>query len=54
MNNIVEKPLVTVAVPSFNQGNYLDQALSSIFDQQLAVEVFVLEWRFQRQHARCD
>lgn len=36
-------PLVTVVVPSFNQGEFLDQALSSIFDQELAVEVFVVD-----------
>lgn len=34
-------PLVTVVVPSFNQGQYLDQALRSIFDQNTPVEVFV-------------
>lgn len=37
------RPLVTVVIPSFNQGRYLDQALSSIFDQELAVEVFLLD-----------
>ena len=36
-------PLVTVAVPSFNQGQFLDAALSSIFEQALPVEVFVLD-----------
>lgn len=36
-------PLVTVAVPSFNQGQFLDAALSSIFDQAVPVEVFVLD-----------
>lgn len=36
-------PLVTVAVPSYNQGRYLDAALASIFEQDLAVEVFVLD-----------
>ena len=36
-------PLVTVAVPSFNQGRYLDQALESIFAQDLPVEVFVAD-----------
>jgi len=36
-------PLVTVAVPSFNQGRFLDQALASIFEQDVAVEVFVLD-----------
>ena len=36
-------PLVTIAVPSFNQGRFLDDALTSIFQQQLPVEVFVLD-----------
>jgi hypothetical protein len=36
-------PLITVVVPSFNQGNFLEQALSSIFDQNLPVEVFVMD-----------
>lgn len=37
------QPLVTVAVPSFNQGRFLDDALTSIFAQGLPVEVFVLD-----------
>jgi glycosyltransferase involved in cell wall biosynthesis len=37
------EPLVTVAVPSFNQGRFLDDALASIFQQDLSVEVFVLD-----------
>jgi glycosyltransferase involved in cell wall biosynthesis len=36
-------PLVTIAVPSFNQGRYLEDALSSIFNQNLPVEVFLLD-----------
>lgn len=36
-------PLVTIAVPSFNQGRFLDDALTSIFQQELPVEVFVLD-----------
>ncbi len=36
-------PLVTVAVPSFNQGRYLVQALDSILAQQLPVEVYVAD-----------
>jgi glycosyltransferase involved in cell wall biosynthesis len=36
-------PLVTVAVPSFNHGRYLNDALESIFTQRLAVEVFVMD-----------
>lgn len=36
-------PLVTIAVPSFNQGRYLDAALASIFVQNMPVEVFVLD-----------
>ena len=34
---------VTIAVPSFNQGRFLDDALASIFQQQVPVEVFVLD-----------
>lgn len=37
------KPLVTIAVPSFNQGCFLDETLSSIFQQEIPVEVFVLD-----------
>ncbi len=35
--------VVTVAVPSFRQGRFLDQALSSIFAQDVPVEVFVMD-----------
>lgn len=34
---------MTIAVPSFNQGRFLDDALSSIFLQDVAVEVFVVD-----------
>jgi hypothetical protein len=37
------EPLVTIAVPSFNQGQFLDDALTSIFQQEVSVEVFVLD-----------
>lgn len=37
------EPLVTIAVPSFNQGQFLDDALASIFQQSVPVEVFVLD-----------
>ena len=36
-------PLITVAVPSLNQGRHLRDALQSIFDQQIACEVFVAD-----------
>lgn len=36
-------PLVTVVVPSFNQGRYLGDALESIFAQDIPLEVFVLD-----------
>lgn len=36
-------PQVTIAVPSFNQGRFLDDALTSIFEQKLPVEVYVLD-----------
>lgn len=38
-----ELPLITIAVPSYNQGRFLDKALSSIFDQKLPIEVFVVD-----------
>jgi glycosyltransferase involved in cell wall biosynthesis len=37
------KPLVTVVVPSFNQGEFLENALTSIFDQEVPLEVFVMD-----------
>jgi glycosyltransferase involved in cell wall biosynthesis len=37
------EPLVTISVPSFNQGRFLDDALSSIFQQEVPVEVYVLD-----------
>ncbi|MGB3067854.1 MAG: glycosyltransferase [Ottowia sp.] len=39
----LEKAKVTVAVPSFRQGRFLDQALSSILAQEVPVEVFVMD-----------
>ncbi len=36
-------PLVTIAIPSFNQGRFLGDALKSIFEQNLPVEVFVAD-----------
>lgn len=39
----VVEPLITIAIPSYNQGRFLDQALASIFEQELPVEVFVLD-----------
>ncbi|MBK1721623.1 glycosyltransferase family 2 protein [Thiocystis violacea] len=38
-----QAPLITVAVPSFNQGRYLNEALTSIFAQDLPLEVYVLD-----------
>lgn len=37
------QPQVTIAIPSYNQGRYLDTALSSIFTQKLPVEVYVMD-----------
>ena len=36
-------PRVTVAVPSYNHGRYLDKALESIFAQDIPLEVFVTD-----------
>jgi glycosyltransferase involved in cell wall biosynthesis len=41
--NFSATPLITVAVPSFNKGRYLADALESIFHQDLPVEVFVAD-----------
>jgi glycosyltransferase involved in cell wall biosynthesis len=38
-----ESARVTIAVPSYNQGRYLDKALESLFLQNLPVEVFVMD-----------
>lgn len=40
---VVGSPLITVAVPSLNQGRFLEEALESIFVQDLPVEVFVAD-----------
>ena len=34
---------ITIAIPSFNQGRYLNDTLSSIFEQDLPLEVFVMD-----------
>jgi GT2 family glycosyltransferase len=36
-------PIITVVVPSYNQGRFLSEALTSIFNQDLPVEVFVAD-----------
>lgn len=36
-------PLVTIAIPSYNQGQFLNDALTSIFEQKISVEVFVMD-----------
>ncbi|MGM4918949.1 glycosyltransferase family 2 protein [Tardiphaga sp. 813_E8_N1_3] len=36
-------PLVTVVVPSFNQAQYLEQALKSLTDQDVPLEIFVMD-----------
>lgn len=38
-----QQPLVTVAVPSYNQGRFLEKALSSIQEQNIPVEIFVMD-----------
>lgn len=43
MNISANEPLITIAVPSYNQARYLDDALNSIFQQSLPVEVFVVD-----------
>ncbi|HUN90555.1 MAG TPA: glycosyltransferase family 2 protein [Burkholderiaceae bacterium] len=38
-----QRPRITIAVPSLNQGRFLDAALRSIFAQGVPVEVYVLD-----------
>ena len=38
-----ERPIVTVAVPSYNHGRFLDEALASIFGQGVPVEVMLAD-----------
>src|SRR5258706_7443987 len=38
-----DSPLVTIAVPSYNQGRYIEEALTSIFEQEVPIEVFVAD-----------
>lgn len=39
----MNQPLITVVVPSYNQGRYLEATLQSIFEQDVPLEVFVLD-----------
>lgn len=43
MSEGVGGPLVTIAVPSLNQGRFLEEALESIAQQDVPVEVFVAD-----------
>jgi glycosyltransferase involved in cell wall biosynthesis len=36
-------PLVTVVIPSLNQGRFLDRAVNSVFEQNIPLEVFLLD-----------
>ena len=36
-------PLLTIAIPSLNQGKFLNQAISSVFEQGIPVEVYVMD-----------
>lgn len=43
MTRCSREPLVTVAVPSFNQGQFLGAALESLLAQDVALEIFVAD-----------
>lgn len=38
-----DKPLVTLAIPSCNQGRFLEQTLQSVFEQQLPLQVMLAD-----------
>lgn len=37
------EPLITVAVPSFNQGSFIEEALESLINQGVPLEIFVVD-----------
>ncbi|WP_108947102.1 glycosyltransferase family 2 protein [Shewanella halifaxensis] len=37
------EPLITIVIPSYNQGHFLEHNLQSIFSQEFPVEVFVMD-----------
>jgi glycosyltransferase involved in cell wall biosynthesis len=39
----MSEPYVTIAIPSFNQGIFLEDALASIFRQEICTEVYVID-----------
>ena len=41
--DMTAKPIVTIAVPSYNQGRFLADALTSLFEQDLPIEIFVVD-----------
>ena len=41
--NAIGLPLVTVVIPSFNHAEFLDQAIASVFAQDVLCEVFVMD-----------
>ena len=43
VSDSLSQPLVTIVVPSLNQGRFLNDTLASIFEQNLHVEVFVMD-----------
>lgn len=54
MNHFVESNLlsttklckqasITLVIPSYNQGDFLDRAISSVFEQNIPVEVYVMD-----------
>ena len=38
-----QKPLITIVVPSLNQGKFLEKSLLSIFEQNIPLQVFVID-----------
>ncbi|NCX96987.1 MAG: glycosyltransferase [Chitinophagia bacterium] len=39
----MDKPQITVALPSFNQGKFIEQALASLDNQEVNLEIFVVD-----------
>jgi hypothetical protein len=43
MAPVADAPIVTLVVPSLNQGRFLDAALASIFSQDISIEVMLAD-----------
>ena len=39
----MENPLITIVIPSLNQGKYIEKALVSVLNSELPLEIFIMD-----------